>query len=202
MAHAPCAGGDLAGCYASCRTHRELSNGKAEAALQTWASGRRCISRVPGLAVFLADGRGEPGLPAGFVALVESAGVVHHTVVFLTVQQARTCAAHFASWQNCWLVHVAWQVALPAIPDDQRFEVTALGAPGCYAVLCRLGYADGLSKDAALIDALVAAVVEEIRFAGMVAKCALALPLALLVTSHRRTLHHATLCLIFCEAEE
>jgi hypothetical protein len=76
---------------ACCRARRE-ANGKApgaEGTLQTWASGGRCISRVPGLAVFLADAHGGLGLPAGFVAMVESAGVVHHTVVFLTVQQAR-----------------------------------------------------------------------------------------------------------------
>ena len=64
------------------------------------------------------------------------------------------------------------QVALPAIPDDQRFEVTALGAPGCYSVLCRAGFRDALGRDAAFLDALVGAVAEDIRFRALVAKCA------------------------------
>lgn len=85
---------------------------------------------------------------------------------------------------------MAGQVALPDVAEGQRFEVTALGAPGCYAVLCRLGYADGLSKDAALIDALVAAIAEELRFAAMVAKCGRSAP-CLPVPFHKETQHHA-----------
>lgn len=244
-------------CLTAGAPHRDL-NGKAaskEATLQTWASGARCISRVPGLAVFLADSG--LGLPAGFVALTQSAGVVHHTVVFLTVQQACTAAAllwrlshmpcsfHLPAcmgcacpascsactksgmaggicWKTrparggvaaCWeplasprqlcsshmeiklqhWVHGCAQVALPVVPEEQRWEVTALGARGCYAVLCRLGYADGLKKDAALIDALVTAIAEDIRFAAMVAKCARSAPLGpSSFMLHRRAQHHAT----------
>lgn len=43
------------------------------------------ISRVPGIAVYL--GEHAFGLPSGFVHVLETVGVVHHTVVFLTVQQ-------------------------------------------------------------------------------------------------------------------
>lgn len=79
-----------------CERHREPGSGKGKAAaageeVRCWPGGGRCISRVPGLAVYLAEGGGScRHLPAGFVGLVGSAGVVHHTVVFLTVQQART----------------------------------------------------------------------------------------------------------------
>ena len=64
------------------------------------------------------------------------------------------------------------QVLLPSWPPEQRFEVTALGIPGCYRVVCRLGYADAPDKNAAFLDALLQALLQEARFQALSAKCA------------------------------
>ena len=47
----------------------------------------RSISRVPGIAVYLSEHAF--GLPSGFVHVLKTVGVVHHTVIFLTVQKVR-----------------------------------------------------------------------------------------------------------------
>lgn len=53
----------------------------------TWESAGRSISRVPGMAVYVAESAS--GLPSSFVSMLRSVGVVHSTVVFLTVQRVR-----------------------------------------------------------------------------------------------------------------
>ncbi len=47
----------------------------------------RSISRMPGIAVYLSEHAF--GLPSGFVHVLKTVGVVHHTVIFLTVQKVR-----------------------------------------------------------------------------------------------------------------
>ncbi len=47
----------------------------------------RSISRVPGIVVYLSEHAF--GLPSGFVHVLKTVGVVHHTVIFLTVQKVR-----------------------------------------------------------------------------------------------------------------
>lgn len=64
-------------------------------------------------------------------------------------------------------------MALPAVLEEHRFEVTALGAPGCYSVLLRIGFGNALDRNATFLDALVGAIAEDIRFRACVAKCAL-----------------------------
>ena len=62
-------------------------SGSSSNVLNTWESAGRSISRVPGMAVFISESA--TGLPAGFVSMLRSVGVVHTAVVFLTVQRVR-----------------------------------------------------------------------------------------------------------------
>lgn len=64
-----------------------LARGSASAAVTLDASEHsgRSISRVPGIAVYLAEHAF--GLPSGFVHMLQTVGIVHYTVIFLTVQQ-------------------------------------------------------------------------------------------------------------------
>lgn len=53
-------------------------------------SSGRCISRVPGMAVYL--GESASGLPSAFVSMLKSVGVVQQTVVFLNIKQVGACS--------------------------------------------------------------------------------------------------------------
>lgn len=53
----------------------------------TWESAGRSISRVPGMAVYISES--SAGLPAAFVSMLRSVGVVHTAVIFLTVERVR-----------------------------------------------------------------------------------------------------------------
>lgn len=65
-----------------------------------------------------------------------------------------------------------WQVPLPSVTEEQRFAVSQLDMPGFYRVLCRVGYTDTLMRDAAFVESLLQAIVEEARYKAMAAKCA------------------------------
>ncbi|BDA48595.1 Potassium transporter 23 [Coccomyxa sp. Obi] len=106
----------------------------------------RSISRVPGIAVYLSEHAF--GLPSGFVHVLKTVGVVHHTVIFLTVQK----------------------VPLPTVPQEQRFVVRQLEMPGFYRVLCRTGYTDTLVKNPAFLDSLLQVILEEARYKALAAK--------------------------------
>ena len=70
-------------------------SGSSSSALNTWELAGRSISRVPGMAVFISESA--TGLPAGFVSMLRSVGMVHTAVVFLTVQRVRlplSCDVH------------------------------------------------------------------------------------------------------------
>ena len=67
-------------------------SGSRSSALGTWESAGRSISRAPGMAVFISESA--TGLPAGFVSMLRSVGVVHTAVVFLTVQRVRVPLSH------------------------------------------------------------------------------------------------------------
>jgi K+ transporter len=76
-----------------------LARGSASAAvtLEVLEQSGRSISRVPGIAVYLAEHAS--GLPSGFVHMLQTVGIVHYTVIFLTVQQVLcpVCCPHHPS---------------------------------------------------------------------------------------------------------
>ncbi len=73
------------GCRRGKRLVLARGNVSSPMALDVSLHSGNSISRVPGIAVYL--GEHAFGLPSGFVHVLETVGVVHHTVVFLTVQQ-------------------------------------------------------------------------------------------------------------------
>ena len=64
------------------------------------------------------------------------------------------------------------QMTLPTIPEEERFEVEALAMPGFFRVLCRMGYTERLIRNSAFLECMNQALVEDIRFKALAAKCA------------------------------
>ena len=58
---------------------------RTSASATTWESAGRSISRVPGMAIYISES--STGLPAAFVSMLRSVGVVHTAVIFLTVER-------------------------------------------------------------------------------------------------------------------
>ena len=73
-------------------------SGASSTALGTWESAGRSISRVPGMAVFISESA--TGLPAGFVSMLRSVGVVHTAVVFLAVQRVCLPLSHHVTFMH------------------------------------------------------------------------------------------------------
>ena len=69
---------------------------RTSASATTWESAGRSISRVPGMAIYISES--STGLPAAFVSMLRSVGVVHTAVIFLTVE--RVCPPAYL-WQHC-----------------------------------------------------------------------------------------------------
>lgn len=62
------------------------------------------------------------------------------------------------------------QMTLPTFPEEERFEIEALTMPGFFRVLCRVGYTERLKRNAALLDSMNQALVEDIRYRALAAK--------------------------------
>ena len=80
-----------------CRSNAEAALGTAlsSKSATTWESAGRSISRVPGMAIYISES--STGLPAGFVSMLRSVGVVHTAVIFLTVQRVRRSGLSLAA---------------------------------------------------------------------------------------------------------
>ena len=61
-------------------------------------------------------------------------------------------------------------MTLPTFPEEERFEVEALAMPGFFRVLCRVGYTERLIRNAAFLERMNQALVEDIRFKALAAK--------------------------------
>ena len=66
-------------------------------------------------------------------------------------------------------------MTLPTFPEEERFEVEPLAMPGFFRVLCRVGYTERLIRNAAFLEGMNQALVEDIRFKALAAKYALRL---------------------------
>ena len=170
--------------------------------LGTWESAGRSISRVPGMAIYISESA--TGLPAGFVSMLRSVGVVHTAVVFLTVQRVIISGSStlrilvdirlhpfFLCCTDCSRLGyktmyaagtggrcmripgdslLLMQMTLPTFPEEERFEIEPLTMPGFFRVLCRVGYTERLMRNAAFLDSLNKALVEDIRYRALAAK--------------------------------
>ena len=61
-------------------------------------------------------------------------------------------------------------MTLPTFPEEDRFEVEALAMPGFFRVLCRVGYTERLRRNAAFLERMNEALVEDIRYKALAAK--------------------------------
>lgn len=62
------------------------------------------------------------------------------------------------------------QMTLPTFPEEERFEIEPLTMPGFFRALCRVGYTERLMRNAAFLDSLNKALVEDIRYRALAAK--------------------------------
>ena len=69
-----------------------------------------------------------------------------------------------------WYPFTVLQMTLPTFPEEERFEIEALAMPGFYRVLCRVGYTERLIRNAAFLERMNQALVEDIRFKALAAK--------------------------------
>ena len=64
------------------------------------------------------------------------------------------------------------QMTLPTFPEEERFEVEPLAMPGFFRVLCRVGYTERLKRNAAFLESMIKALVEDVRYRALAAKYA------------------------------
>jgi len=62
------------------------------------------------------------------------------------------------------------QMTLPTFPEEERFEVEPLAMPGFFRVLCRVGYTEHLKRDAAFLESMITALVEDVHYRALAAK--------------------------------